>query len=295
MKHVSYSQYTKWLNCPLGYQLKYIDGHRLDGGSIHTAFGTAVHETVQEWLDLLYNKSETFARTVYLHDTFKEKLLREFKEGITLDENGQKVFYSDKATLMEFYNQGCAMIDYIQENYKRFFPTEDTVLHSIEYPLRVEVIPDHVEFIGYIDVVTHNTETGEYKLYDLKTSTRGWNQWAKKDVKKIDQLRLYKRFFAIQEDVDENDITVEFTIMKRMIPENTDFHIPRVSSFVPSHKSPSIKKSWESFQNFINTVFTPDGEYVSPQVATPSKSACRFCEFNDRPDLCSFIDPEYRK
>ena len=31
---------------------------------------------------------------------------------------------------------------------------------------------------------------------------------------------------------------------------------------------------------FLNDAFTDKGEYKNDMVATPSKKACRFCEFN---------------
>ena len=74
-KKVSYSQFSKWKNCPYAWELKYVHGHRLDDGNIHSVFGTAMHETIQEWLDILYNKNENMAKTIYLHDMFKDKLI----------------------------------------------------------------------------------------------------------------------------------------------------------------------------------------------------------------------------
>ena len=120
-KKISYSQYTMWANCALSWKLKYIDGHRLDDSSIHTIFGTSMHETIQEWLDVLYNKSEVMAKTMYLHDGFKEKLIKLFKENVTTDEGGEKIFLADKKTLMEFYEHGCLILSYLQNNYKKIW------------------------------------------------------------------------------------------------------------------------------------------------------------------------------
>lgn len=287
MNKISFSQYAMWLNCPMAWKLKYVDGHRLDDSSIHTVFGTAMHESIQEWLDILYNKSETMAKTVFLHDDFKDKLITLFKENTEVDEDGQKVFLADKKTLMEFYEQGCAILTYIQSNYKKIFPTSNVKLHSIEYPLDIEVRKG-VRYVGFIDIVTYNEKTGKYVLYDLKTSTRGWNDYQKKDPGKINQLLLYKRFFAQQLDVNEDDISVEFTILKRTIFEGSPYPIPRVSKFVPSHGKPSVNKSWDSFINFVDTCFDDDGNYIVEQKATPSKSNCRWCNYRDRNDLCSF-------
>lgn len=287
MKKISYSQYSMWANCAHAWKLKYVDGHKLDDSSIHTVFGTAMHETIQDWLDVLYNKSETMAKTMYLHDGFKDKLLTLFKENTTVGENGEKTFLADKKTLMEFYEHGCLILTYIQNNYKKLFPTENTKLFGIEYELNAEVRPN-VHYVGFIDIVTYNEVTKQYVLYDLKTSKSGWNEYQKKDPAKIGQLLLYKRFFANQLGIDEKNIKVEFVILKRTIFENASFPIPRVSKFEPSNGTPSVNKSWDSFQKFINTAFDTNGEYVNEQNATPSKENCRWCKFRDRKDLCSF-------
>lgn len=287
MPKISFSQYQMWENCPHAWKLKYVDGHKIDDSSIHTIFGTSMHETIQEWLDVLYNKSETMAKTMYLHDGFKEKLLNLFKENTVVTESGEKIFLADKKTLMEFYEHGCGILTYIQNNYKKIFPTENTRLFDIEYELNAEVRPG-VNYVGYIDIVTHNTVTNQYVLYDLKTSRSGWTDAQKKDPKKVGQLLLYKRFFSRQLGVDEKNIRVEFIILKRTIFENAQFTIPRVSKFEPSNGTPSVNKSWDRFQNFVDTAFNGDGQYAAEQQPRPSKENCRWCMFRDKPELCSF-------
>lgn len=286
MNKISHSQYSLWANCPWAWKLKYVDGHRFDDTSINTIFGTAIHEVVQDWLDVLYNKSETMAKTVYLHDSFKEKLLNLFKEHTVVNEDGSKVFLSDKKTLMEYYEQGCHILSYIQQNYKKIFPTSNIKLFGIEYELHAEIKPG-VNYVGYIDIVTYNEATGKYVLYDLKTSRAGWDQKAKSDPTKVGQLLLYKTFFAQQEGVDVENISVEFIILKRTIFENSQYPIPRVSKFEPPNKTPSLNKNWDRFQMFIDTAFDEEGNYITEQKATPSKEACRWCNFRDKKDLCS--------
>jgi hypothetical protein len=280
-----------WANCPWSWKLRYVDGHKFDDSSIHTIFGTAMHEVIQDWLHILYKKSAAYASSVYLCDSLRTKLLTLFKQNIKLDEQGEKIFLCDKPTLMEFYEQGCLILSYIQENHKKLFPTEDTKLFAIEYPLKLS-IQQNVDFIGFIDIVTHNTVNDTYVLYDLKTSRSGWSSYQKKDFKKIDQLLLYKPFFAAQEGIDIDNISVEFVILKRFVSENADFHIPRVSKFEPSNGHPSVKKAMERFDKFVNTAFTEEGEYVSEQIATPDDSTCKWCVYRDKLELCSFAKPQ---
>lgn len=284
MNKISYSQYSMWSNCGHAWKLKYVDGHRVDDSSIHTIFGTAMHEVIQDWLHILYNESEVKAKTVFLHDTFKDKLLTLFKENI-VEKDGEKVFLADKKTLTEFYEQGCQIITYVQNNYKKLFPTSNTELYGIEVELDIEVRPN-VQYVGFIDIVTYNKLTKKYVLYDLKTSRAGWTQDEKSNPTKIGQLLLYKKFFSQQKGIPEDNISVEFVILKRTIFENSPYPIPRVIKFEPPNKAPSLRKNWESFTKFIDSCFDANGNYLTEQQANPSKSNCRWCVFRERKELC---------
>lgn len=286
MNKISHSQYSLWANCPMAWKLKYVDGHRFDDSSINTIFGTAMHEIIQSWLNTLYNKSESVAKTVYLHDDFKARFISLFKENTVVNESGEKIFLADKKTLMEFYEQGCKILTYVQQNYKKIFPTANTQLFAIEYELKAEV-KEGVNYVGYIDIVTYNTTTGKYVLYDLKTSRAGWTPNQKSDPIKVGQLLLYKTFFAEQMGIETDSVSVEFIILKRIISETASFPIPRVSKFEPPNKTPSLKKNWQRFEKFVDTAFDNRGEYITEQIATPSKEACRWCKFKGKKELCS--------
>ncbi len=119
MNKVSYSQYTTWANCPESWKLKYVDGHRIDDGSIHTIFGTAMHEVIQEWLEhYLFNGKELQASSIDLDENLKTKFHEHFKNSIK-EVDGQKVFPCDRPTLEEFYHQGTQILSYVQANQKK--------------------------------------------------------------------------------------------------------------------------------------------------------------------------------
>ena len=50
MKRVSYSQYNQWVTCPYKWKLNYIDKLGVWTDSIHTLFGTSMHEVLQTYL-----------------------------------------------------------------------------------------------------------------------------------------------------------------------------------------------------------------------------------------------------
>lgn len=48
--HVSYSEIDNWLSCSYSHKLKHIDKLGTFTGSIHTEFGTAIHDTLEEFV-----------------------------------------------------------------------------------------------------------------------------------------------------------------------------------------------------------------------------------------------------
>ena len=55
MKRISYSQYNQWVTCPYKWKLNYIDKLSEFTDSIHTMFGTSMHEVLQTYLTVMYN------------------------------------------------------------------------------------------------------------------------------------------------------------------------------------------------------------------------------------------------
>ena len=62
------------------YKLNYIDKLGESSGNIHTIFGTAMHETIQHFLDVMYNVTKKQAMEIDLDLLLKDKLVEEFKK-----------------------------------------------------------------------------------------------------------------------------------------------------------------------------------------------------------------------
>ena len=58
MAKVSFSQYSTYTTCPHQYKLRYIDKLGESSANIHTLFGTAMHETIQHFLSVMYGVSK---------------------------------------------------------------------------------------------------------------------------------------------------------------------------------------------------------------------------------------------
>ena len=56
MKKISYSQYSLWKQCPYQWKLQYVDGIRDYTDSIHTLFGTSMHEVIQAFITVMLKR-----------------------------------------------------------------------------------------------------------------------------------------------------------------------------------------------------------------------------------------------
>ncbi len=278
-KHISHSQYIMWSNCPQQWKMTYIDKLAKGEDSIHSVFGSAMHDTVQFWLDVVYNRSMLMARTMDLSDYLKERMVAHFKR-TTIEADGQKTFVCDKETLMEFYHDGVEILGWLQKNVERFFGTLEWRLEGVEIALNVPV-RTNVKFRGYLDIVLRHKLTGAIKIIDLKTSTKGWGKWTKEDKPKTDQLLLYKEYYAKKYDLALDAISIDYYILRRKIPTVSDWPIPRVSQFAPAHGTPSMNKMRKRVDAFLDSCFDEEGRYLTEGYeVTPSKSSCRFCSYN---------------
>ena len=97
----------------------------------------------------------------------------------------------------------------------------------------------------------HNTIT----IYDIKTSTRGWNKWMKKDENKTQQLLLYKQFYAKQYNHPIDKIEVEYFIVKRKLWEEAMFPQKRVQKFSPASGTVSMNKVDKRLDTFLDVAF----------------------------------------
>ena len=277
MKKISYSQYNQWVTCPHKWKLNYIDELRQFTDNIHTMFGTSMHEVLQTYLTVMYNDTAKMADALPLD----KMLLHRMKTNYTdiMQRNGGEVF-CEQSDMEEFYKHGLNILDWFKKKRGMYFSKRGYELVGVEVTIKYDM-SNGIKFIGYMDVVIYDTVRDKYKIIDIKTSTMGWNKWAKADKNKTDQLLLYKQFYGAQNDIALDKIDVEYFIVKRKLYEKVDFPQRRVQTFTPANGKPSINKVINNLNKFINESFI-DGEYNTEHIyiKNPSKKNCRFCEFN---------------
>ena len=255
LKKISYSQYSLWKQCPYQWKIQYVDGIRDYTDSIHTMFGTSMHEVIQTFLTVMYNDTAKLAEQLPLEDMLRTRMKRNFEEIVKA--NGGEMFCTEK-DMVEFYTHGVQILDFIKKKRAQYFSKKGYELIGIEVPLSYD-LPNNLKFVGYIDIVIKDTVRDVIKIYDIKTSTMGWNKYVKADSNKTDQLLLYKQFYAKQFNHPVDKIEVEYFIVKRKLYEKVDFPQKRVQKFVPANGKPSMNKMIARFKEFLDATYDDEG------------------------------------
>ena len=73
-KNISYSQMSIYRGCQHRWKLQYKDKIKRFTSSIHTVFGTAIHEVMQHYLDVMYETSGANADKIDLEKLFQESI-----------------------------------------------------------------------------------------------------------------------------------------------------------------------------------------------------------------------------
>jgi len=255
MKRISYSQYSLWRKCPYQWKLQYVDGIRDYTDSIHTLFGTSMHEVLQTYLTVMYNDTVKMADVLPLEKMLLTRMKRNYQR--IMEKNGGEVF-CEQSDLEEFYGHGLLILDFFKKRRQDYFSKKGYELKGIEIPIQHD-ISDNLKFIGYVDVLLYDKIRDKYRIIDIKTSTIGWNKYVKADINKTDQLLLYKQFYSKQHDIPLDKIDVEYFIIKRKLYENLDFPQKRVQKFVPANGKPSMNKMVSRFEEFLKTTYDEKG------------------------------------
>ena len=155
MAKVSYSQYGMYSTCQQQYKLKYVDKLGESSANIHTIFGSAMHETIQHFLDVMYNVTKKQALTLNLEGMLYDSLVEHFTNE---KEKMEGRFPCTKEELDEFFEDGKLILDYFTKKLDKLYSKSGFELVAIEQMLNAEVKPG-VNFVGFIDVLLKDKTT----------------------------------------------------------------------------------------------------------------------------------------
>lgn len=283
MHTVSFSQYSMWKRCKYQWKLQYIDKIKVDEPNLDFIFGSAIHMTLQKYLETFYNKTEKDANAIDLNNTLLSYMLSEMEK---YGDNISK--FINKDDISSYYLDGIKILDYFKKHKSNYFYKRGHELVGIEEELNVNILPG-VNFIGKLDIVIKDKRNNIIKIVDFKKSYRGWNKSQKDDPIKRGQLQLYKQFYSEIKNMPLHNIEIQFLILKQKIFEGGEFKPKRIQIYSPPSAPITLKKVKNDFLNFINAVYV-DGNINPNADFTPSPSAhnCKYCPFKYNKDLCSY-------
>ena len=276
-KNISYSQLSMYSQCPKKWALQYRDGHKVSEQSIHMVFGTALHETLQWYLDVIYNTSGAAADKLDLETDFENRLKDEYKKAY---KKNNSTHFADANGLQEFYSDGLEIINYVRKNRGKYFSKRGWWLVGCEVPIVLAPNPrlSRVKYMGFLDVVLYNENTNKFIIIDIKTSTKGWGPKERKDKTKQFQLVLYKKFFAEQYNIPIDDIDIEFFIVRRKLWESEDFVIKRVQQFRPPSGKTTVNRATKMLEEFLDNCFKDNDFNYQEMPETPNNN-CKWCPY----------------
>jgi hypothetical protein len=235
-----------------------------------------MHETIQEWLEVMYMQSAKAAMDMNLNDLLYNKMISQYKIGKAV--NGHKHF-STPDELTQFWIDGKHILEYLKKNRGGYFSTRTMKLAGIETLLYQDIKPG-VKFKGLIDLVFYHPVNDSWTIMDIKTSTSGWRDNQKKNPNLTAQVVLYKEFFAKQFGIDRDKISVEYFIVKRRVPAEADYAIMqrRVQEFRPNAGPRKTKHVIDSMNNFLADVLDEEGNFIDKEYKCKSPlGKCEAC------------------
>ena len=220
MPHISYSAFKNWYKCPFYHKLVNIDKVTEFQGSIHTAFGSAVHSVNELLVSENVKPSELSMERSKIDSFFKEQFKKELK---TIPEEAIRKLKSDsktKALLKDMFVKGGDLSILSVKQLHKQFPGFKVC--SVEEDLFEPIKNCHdlkYDFKGFIDLI-FETPDGIRHVVDWKTSSWGWDARKKADKLITYQLTYYKHFYADKHNLATKDIQVHFGLIKRTAKKN---------------------------------------------------------------------------
>jgi hypothetical protein len=291
-KNISYSQMSIFRGCPYRWKLQYKDKIRRFNSSIHTVFGTAIHESIQSYLDLMYNTSTVAADGLDIEGTFQSNFINEYQKQYKSNNDSH---FSSAEEMREFFEDGMGILNWFKKRKTKYFSKRGWHLVGCEIPIVIapNKMYNNVLYTGFLDVVMYHEPTNTFKIIDIKTSTRGWGDQDKKNEDKQFQLLLYKQFFAEQYNIPIDKIEIEFFILKRKVLDWDDEKLMsphqayRVQTFTPPSGKIKLGRAKNAINSFINECFNSSGQIKDIEYPkSPSSWNCRFCPYGDDKELC---------
>jgi hypothetical protein len=69
-------------SCQYSWYLAYVKKHKVFEPGIHLLYGTSLHETIQNYLQVMYDTSGTNADAIDLNEYFKSRMIENYQKDL---------------------------------------------------------------------------------------------------------------------------------------------------------------------------------------------------------------------
>jgi putative RecB family exonuclease len=243
--HISHSQISCYLNCPLKYMFRYVQGRPPERISAALPFGTAIHAGIE-----LYYLSHMSQREIAKPSVVEERFADSFSEALSRAD--APVIYKKDETMESLLDMGKAMI----KTFCRSISLENTEVIGVETPLTGRLYtddgkPTDFAVIGVVDALIRDEE-GIVIAIDHKTAARAKQQ---KDVDFDLQLSAYSYLLASNKIVGKaDDLQCRLNVIRKLKRPKLEIHNTVRTS---THRRTFAKIACQVLHGIENQVFYP--------------------------------------
>lgn len=228
-QHISYSELDDWYSCSERHRLKHIEKIQLDSENIHSIYGTAMHNALENIVNFHKGIAQEKIEPQKHKEMFLETANNFFETLIFENEEEKEKFLLLLKSLEESFEKILPnTIEWLDSTFPGWEPVDAEV--PIYEPLSDK--ENQVFFKGFIDLVIkvpnpkykkNNDKYSEfvYFVLDWKTSSWGWTRDKKESFKKQAQLLLYKHYYSKIKNINKNDIKCCWVLVKRTHKKGT--------------------------------------------------------------------------
>ena len=232
--HISYSQITQYMICPLKFQLQYVQGLQPEYIPAALPFGSAIHHSIAVLYKQLQATHQPPSKS-YIQDIFVDRWEWQQK-----NEKVEVKFKSGKESWDSLKDMGAKMISayYDYADSMSMLTGENVV--AVELPLRGDLVENgfDMDFVGVLDLILRDpSDPSTFHIIDHKTAARRYDETK---IATDMQLTAYKWLLEksgyLGDDKDEYDLSLRWDVILKLKKE------PRVERYTTVREEKDIRR-----------------------------------------------------
>jgi putative RecB family exonuclease len=213
--HISFSQLNMFLNCPLKYKFKYVEGQKPDTIGSGLIFGKAIHESAAVYYRSIMDGD--IAPESVADQVFEEAIQKSLDESPVTFKKGE-----DQASILTKGKELISLL-YKRERTNKVLLVEHPVATMLTDDITGEV-SDNMALFGILDLVEEDDE-GNRIIVDLKTSATRYDDFK---VQSDQQMTFYAELAVANGLMDDSNGLFRFDVLlKQKTPSLESYYTVR--------------------------------------------------------------------